>query len=137
MTKLENNWRQKSLENLEKVYWGHPQYDSHLVIRSHEIRKLPLSELNNDDIAMMIRQQFSLDYLVPLAIEKLEVDPLAFGECGTEGAIMEAILKIDADFWMINEGYWTIVKRILDNYAECWSFKNQNKFEIANPNATK
>lgn len=37
MAKLENNWRQKSLENLEKENWGKPTFDSYLVRRTHEI----------------------------------------------------------------------------------------------------
>ncbi len=69
-----------------------------------------------------------------LAIEKLEVDPLAFGECGTEGAIMEAILKIDADFWISNKAHWLIIKGILEKHSTFWTFKNQDNFESTNPN---
>ncbi len=74
MAKLEINWQQKTLENSENDYWGEPTYISYLVTRVHAIRKLPLTELTNDDIAMMLRQKFSLDYIILLAIEKLQVD---------------------------------------------------------------
>jgi len=134
MTKLENNWRQKTLENLEKDFWGEPTYDSYLVRRTHEIRKIPLSELTNDDIAMMLRQQFSLDYLVPLAIDKLQIDILAFGDTGSEGAIMEAILKIPTDFWASNKDHWTAIRKLLDDNIMVWTFKKRDNFDDANPN---
>lgn len=134
MTKLENNWRQKTLENLEKDYWGEPTYDSYLVTRTHAIRKLPLSELTNDDIAMMLRQKFSLDYIVPLAIEKLQVDILACGETGSEGAIMEAVLKIPTDFWTSNKDYWASIKKLLDDNLTVWTFEKRDDFDAANPN---
>ena len=65
--KLENNWRQKTLENLEKDFWGKPDYDSHLVTRCHELTKLPLDNFTTEDLRIMIGQQISLDYLIPLA----------------------------------------------------------------------
>lgn len=130
MIKLENNWRQKTLENLEKVYWGKPTFDSYLVKRTHEIRKLPLSQLTNDDIAMMLRQKFSLDYIIPLAIDKLQVNALAFGDSGDEGAIMEAVLKLPADFWNSNKDYWKIIDKLLDDNLIMKTF-NRDKFDSA------
>jgi len=132
MTKLENTWRQNSLENLEKDFWGKPTYDSYLVKRTHEIRKLPLTDLTNDDIAMMLRQKFSLDYIVPLAIDKLQVDILAYGDTGSEGAIMDAMVKIPSEFWQANKDYWKIIRNLLDNNITVWTFKRDN-FDNANP----
>ena len=134
MSKLENNWRQKTLENLEKDFWGEPTYDSYLVSRTHEIRKLPLTDLTSDDIAMMLRQKFSLDYIVPLAIDKLQVDILAYGDTGSEGAIMDAILKIPADFWRVNKDYWMTIKKLLDNNQAVWTFKKRDTFDNGIPN---
>jgi hypothetical protein len=100
MKKLENNWRQKSLENLEKDIWDKPTYDSHLVRRTFEIRKIPLTDLTNDDIAMMLRQQFSLEYIVPLAIDKLQ-ECISNDNADSEDEIMEAVLKIPSSFWRV------------------------------------
>jgi hypothetical protein len=82
---------------------------------------------------MMLRQKFSLDYIIPLAIEKLQVDILACGNSSSEGAIMEAILKIPADFWKSNKDYWTMIKKLLDDNIRVWTFKRDD-FDNASPN---
>jgi hypothetical protein len=132
MATLENNWRQKTLESLEKDYWGKPTFDSYLVRRTHEIRKLPLTDLTNDDITMMLRQNFSLDYIVPLAIDKLQADILAHGDAGSEGAMMDAMIKISADFWQVNKDHWNNIKKLLDDNVTVWTFK-RDSFDDANP----
>jgi hypothetical protein len=43
--KPENNWQYKTLENLEKDKWPTPDFNSHLVRRCHELRKIPLKNL--------------------------------------------------------------------------------------------
>jgi hypothetical protein len=103
-----------------------------LVRRTHEIRKMPLAELTNDDIAMMLRQKFSLDHIVPLAIDKLQVDILAYGDTGSEGAIMDAMLKIPKDFWNLNRDHWTAIKKLLDDNETIWTFKKRDNFDNAN-----
>jgi hypothetical protein len=121
----------RRLKTWRKNIGGIPNYDSHLVRRTHEIRKLPLAELTNGDIAMMIRQKFSLKYFVPLAIEKLENDILAYGDNGDEGEIMDALLKVSADFWKSNTGHWSIIKKLLDDNASVWTFK-RDSFDSVN-----
>ena len=51
--KLKHNWRQRTLENLENDYWSKPDYDSHLVQRCHELRKIPL-EISTGPIGRMV-----------------------------------------------------------------------------------
>jgi len=104
--KLENNWRQKTLENLEKEYWGNPDYDSHLVRRCHELRKLPLDNFTTEDLRIMIGQQISLDYLVPLALEVLKTDLFAEGDF-FEGDLLKNVLAIKTEFWDNNKNYWS------------------------------
>ena len=82
---------------------------------------------------MMLRQQFSLDYLVPLAIDKLQMDILAYGDSSCEGAIMDAMVKIAADFWKANKDYWNTIRKLLDDNITVWTFKREN-FDEANPN---
>ena len=109
--KLENNWRQKTLENLEKDYWNSPGYDSHLVRRCHELRKLPLDNFTTEDLRIMIGQQISLDYLIPLALEVLTIDLFAEGEF-FEGDLLKNVLAIKTDFWNNNRNSWVTLHNL-------------------------
>lgn len=62
--KLENNWRQKSLENLEKKDEGisSPEYTS-LVNRVLKLRKAPLNQFSVEDLRLMIGENQGLPYL--------------------------------------------------------------------------
>jgi hypothetical protein len=110
--KLENNWRQKTLENLEKDFWGKPEYDSHLVKRCHELRKLPLDSFTTEDLRIMIGQQISLDYLIPLALEVLTIDLFAEGDF-FEGDLLKNVLAIDTDFWNNHKNYWATLDNLI------------------------
>ena len=103
--KPENNWRQKTLESLEKDHWDKPGYDSHLVKRCHELRKIPLDNFSTEDLRIMIGQQIGLNYLIPLALDILTVDLFAEGDL-FEGDLLKNILAIDTLFWNNNKKYW-------------------------------
>lgn len=110
----EPNWRNKTLEALEKDCWTLPKGASYLVRRVHELRKLPLNEFSIEDLRIMIGQQFSLEYLVPLAIEVLKEDLFAEGDF-YEGDLLKSVLQINADYWISHENYWKAVKNLIQN----------------------
>lgn len=121
--KLEKNWRQKTLENLEKDFWGKPDYDSHLVTRCHELRKLPLDGFTTEDLRIMIGQQISLDHLIPLALEVLTIDLFVEGDF-FEGDLLKNVLTIETDFWNKNKNYWaTLDNLIKDRRSEIIAHK--------------
>ena len=127
---LENNWRQKTLENLENDYWGNPDYDSHLVRRCHELRKLPLDSFTTEDLRIMIGQQISLNYLIPLALDVLTIDLFAEGDF-FEGDLLKNVLSIDTDFWNKNKNYWTALNNLIkDRGSEIIAYKfDTTKFD--------
>lgn len=53
---------------------------------------------------MLIRQAIGLDYVVLLALEKLEIDPLLKSR-RTEGDLLSAVLCADALVWKRNPEY--------------------------------
>lgn len=99
--KLENNWRFKTLENLEKDADPEVRVNSHLVIKTSLLRKIPLNEFSVEDLRIMIGQNFGLPYLVSLTIEKLTEDVLAEGDL-YPGDLLVAVTKIDTRFWIGN-----------------------------------
>jgi len=141
--KFENNWKQKNLENLENSFWGEPKFHSNLVITCHKLRKKPLNEFTTGDLRIMISQNFSLDYLIPLALEKLEENILIEGDC-YEGDLLLIVLGSDKNFWKENKELWGKVfdlynenKRYIDDYCyqneskDIW-FSEFEKFEKIN-----
>ena len=126
--KLENSWRQKTLENLEKDYWDNPSYDSHLVKRSHELWKIPLDSFTTEDLRIMIGQLIGLDYLIPLALETLTIDLFVEGDF-FEGDLLKNVLSIETQFWNNNKSYWlTLDNLIKDRRSEI----ENKKFDVAN-----
>lgn len=90
--------RNKSLQQLDGKDWGEPSYDSHLVTECHRLRRVPLCEFTVEDLRIMIGQQFSLEYLIPLALEQLRAEPLAEGAF-YPGDLLEAVLRAGGQFW--------------------------------------
>ena len=122
--KFENNWRQKTLENLERDNWGNPPTDqSHLVVRTMELRRVPLDQFTTEDLRIMIGQEFGLFYLLPLAFEKLRKDLFAEGEF-YPGDLLNMALKIKHSFWTQHQDYWKqLDEMIKDRVGELKDYK--------------
>ena len=113
--KLENNWRQKSIENLEGENWGEvPADESSIVIRLMKLRKIPLEEFSIDDIRFMIGQEIGLRYLLVLAIEILKKNLLAEGNY-YEGDLLNAIFHIKPQNWEGNHEHWIQIDELIKN----------------------
>jgi hypothetical protein len=95
MTELEKS---KSLHELQKEDWGEPTFDSRLVNECHRLRRVPLKDYTIEDLRIMIGQNIGLNYLMPLAIEKLEQNPLAEGDYYA-GDLLVNVLRADSCFW--------------------------------------
>lgn len=116
--KFENNWRSKTPENLEKENWGEPSdNDSYLVKRTMELRRIPLEEFTTEDLRIMIGQEFSLFYLLPLAFEILENDLFAEGNF-YPGDLMNMIFKIKDSYWEKHPHYWRQMNDLVKNRIE-------------------
>lgn len=102
MIKLENNWKSKTLENLEQDIWSEPSFESSLVIDCHRLRKVPLNELTPANLNRLIGQSIGLDYLIPLAIEELgkniTVDAYYY-----PGDLLLTVKSIKKEFWHEND----------------------------------
>jgi hypothetical protein len=115
VTKFIKNWRQNSLENLENHNWGDTaNAPTNLVQRCIELSKIPVCDFSLSDLRLMIGQKFGLQFLVPLAIEKIQDD--IFIEIDYyEGDLLSSILEIDTSFWNYNENHWTQLNKLITN----------------------
>ena len=87
-----------TLTQLERDDWGPPPYDSFLVTECHRLRNVPLRELTVENLRMLIGQDISLPFTVPLALEHLSNDPMVSGDL-YPGDLLNAVCGITGDFW--------------------------------------
>jgi len=105
--------RRKTLQELEQHDWGEPTYDSHLVITCHRLRRKPLDQFTVEDLRIMIGQQISLSYLLPLAVEQLEAEPFAEGNY-YPGDLLSAVVGVDEKSWASYPDSLRRVHKVLD-----------------------
>jgi hypothetical protein len=92
------NHTDKTLEQLDGENWGEPNYNSYVVTNCHRLRRVPLKDFTIEDLRLMIGQGFSLEYLVPLALERLDREPFAAGDF-YPGDLIKNVLGIKREFW--------------------------------------
>ncbi len=97
--------RHKSLQELEGMDWGEPQFSSHLVTTCHRLHRTPLQDFSVEDLRLMIGQQFGLPYLVPLALEHLRVNPFVSGDYGP-GDLLSVVMHGEPAFWLAHPSLW-------------------------------
>lgn len=101
-TTMENNWRNKTIEALEKRDFGNPaEAPTPLTKRCLELSKKPLNEFSAEELSLMIGQGFSLNYLIPLAIDFLKKDLLTEGDL-YPGDLLKSVQSVDEAFWVSN-----------------------------------
>lgn len=83
--------RQKNLEELEGFDAGEPPYDSYLVRTIYALRKKPIGEFTTEDLRITIGQGLGFPYLLRLALERLESEPLAAGHYYPGDLLMNVI----------------------------------------------
>lgn len=116
--RLENNWRFKSIESLEKKNFGPvPKDKSSIVTRLWRLRQTPINEFEVDDIRFMILQGVGLSYLLIEAIDLLEKNLLTEGNY-YDGDLLNSVLQLDKQQWGQIREQWdkvdTLIKDRLD-----------------------
>ncbi|SFW49595.1 contact-dependent growth inhibition system immunity protein [Amycolatopsis australiensis] len=88
-----------TLEQIEGRYWGEPPADATRLIKTvHELRRKPLAALDIEDLRVLLLQKEGVDVLVPIALTRLEQNPLAEGDF-YPGDLLNAVLKIPEAYW--------------------------------------
>lgn len=105
----------KSLEEIERDNWAPPSLDSTgLVKKIHLLRKKPLKDFTIEDLRIIIGQNFSLEYVMPYAIEKLKENILAEGDL-YEGDLLNNVLNANTEFWKNNQPLWSSVNNLFES----------------------
>jgi len=90
--------RSKSVEQLEEVRWGVPALSSYVGETVHALRRKPLRDLTDEELRIGLQQQVCAAVLVPLAVERLEHDPLAEARL-YRGDLLQSLLEVPASYW--------------------------------------
>jgi len=108
--------RSRSLQQLDGQDRGEPTYRSHLVRECRRLRRVPLRDFTAEDLRIAIGQNVGLEYLVPLALERLDDDPFtpgAYYPCD----LLVSVLRSDMKFWQrhakLRERLVTIAERAI------------------------
>lgn len=102
--------KDSTLQELEGTTLGEPEFGSRLVTRVHHLYKQPLATFTVEDLRLMIGQGVGLPFLVPLAVEMLEENPLAGGDY-YHGDLLVAVLRVDKEFWKKHQDlYWRVTE---------------------------
>jgi hypothetical protein len=83
-----------TLEQLEGVWGEIDAAPTNLVKRCILASKIPLRELTSEHLRLLIGQRFSLNYLMPIALQLLEAYPLLAGDL-YEGDLLNNVLNLD------------------------------------------
>lgn len=105
--------RRKSLQELESEDWGEPELsDSSLIKTCMRLRRVPLQDFTTENLRIMIGQKISLCFLVPLALEKLDEDPLAEGDFYA-GDLLNAVLSVPESYWRLHTEQCEVLRRVI------------------------
>ena len=123
----------KSIEQLEKDIWKNPsEFPTDLVEKCYRYRKISISKLTDEQIRLLISQQIGTEYLIGIALKKLEKNILT--ECDFyEGDLLVAVSGLPTEFWNENKTELLTFKKLVEQNSEL--IKNElgeNKFNRIN-----
>ena len=104
---------EQSLEDIEGDAWGDPPAGAtRLTATVHALRQRPVGQLGIEDLRVLIAQQEGLDVLLPLALDRLEQDPLAEGDF-YPGDLLVAVMRVPPAYWQAHPTEATRLRSIV------------------------
>ena len=104
----------KTLADLEGIKYIQPPEDTSYLVRNiTRLLAKPIKDFSVEDLRITIGQDIGLPYLMPLALEKLEKDPLAEG-MHYPGDLLCNVLKASPQYFLSHPEVRGRVKRIAE-----------------------
>ncbi len=108
----------KSIEELENDYWKEESdFPTNLIKRCFEYRKIKISELSIEQLRLLISQKIGIEYLIPIALKKLEQNIIIEGNL-YEGDLLDSVSKVPTEFWNKNSTEFLNFKNIFESNKE-------------------
>lgn len=108
----------KTLEELDAQQWGEAEWQSHLVLECHRLRRVPLREFTPADLRIMVGQNIGLESLAPLALYVLADNPLLDAEL-YPGDLLTALLHSETSFWSAHPALRASLASIVESAVSC------------------
>jgi hypothetical protein len=102
----------KTLDQLEGTESSAPTVDSYLVRTCRGLRTKPIGEFSVEDLRIMIGQGIGLPFLIPLALDVLDREPLAEGGF-YPGDLLRSCLAVEPAFWDAAPALCSRLRRII------------------------
>ncbi|MFZ0917522.1 MAG: contact-dependent growth inhibition system immunity protein [Candidatus Udaeobacter sp.] len=121
----------KSLAELSAL-GPYGEADSHIGEQIRALAQKPLRELSSEDLAFLLRQSAGLQFVIPLALERLSVHPLTHRDY-YPGVLLVAALGVDESFWRQHAQWRAELNRIAQRTLAILrgrSHKTREKFRI-------
>src|SRR5262245_6851845 len=68
----------------------------------------PLKDFTVENLRVMIGQSIGLEFLIPLAVERLQENPFAEGDY-YPGDLLSAVMRVEPSFWQTHQDlYWSV-----------------------------
>ena len=108
----------KTIEQLEKDVWKNPsEFPTDMVEKCYRYRKISIAELTNEQIRLLISQEIGTEYLIGIALKKLESNVLT--ECDFyEGDLLVAVSDLPTEFWNKNKTEFLTFKKLVKQNSE-------------------
>lgn len=90
-----------------------PEFGSHLVQTCYQLHKKPLKEFTAEDLRIMVGQKQGLKYLIPLAVDLLDKNPLISGDY-FPGDLLCSVARVQSDFWKTESALRERIGKLID-----------------------
>jgi hypothetical protein len=88
----------RTLEELDGERWPEPDDEATGLVRDcHRLRTVPVGDLSIGDLRLLLGQEIGTEWLMPIALDRLNDDPLA-GEW-YPGDVLNSVLGVGATYW--------------------------------------
>ena len=108
----------RTLDTVDPPVCGPAPSDATLLVRRcHQLRTKPLRDFTVKDLRIMIGQQIAVKHLVPLALERLQADPLGGGDY-YPGDLLASVLRADAALWEWSPDLDVSLRNLIEDFDE-------------------
>lgn len=91
-----------TIEQIENDYWPDYDFETSLIRKCHNLRKIEIDKLSTEDVRLLLGQNIGNKIIIPLALDILKINILAEGNYFQCDLLLN-LLNSDTEFWKENK----------------------------------